>query len=143
MMTLAPMVIINIMMTVITSNDYDDDDDTNICLCNMIMNSDEMKAPYRLTPTPSPPMFGELGAIIRNYYRAMMAMMGALSPPLMSAFPYGASPPQTWIRAFRFQQLSRLLPFLPQVFHFIFACDSSKCIQISHTTPATSLLLMH
>ena len=93
MMTLAPMVIINIMMTVITSNDYDDDDYTNICLCNMIMNSDEMKAPYRLTPTPSPPMFGELGAIIRNYYRAMMAMMGALSPPLMPAFSLRGLPP--------------------------------------------------
>ena len=66
---------------------------SNICLCNMIMNSDEMKAPYRLTPTLSPPMFGELGAIIRNYYQAMMAMMGALSPPLMPAFPLRGLPP--------------------------------------------------
>ena len=90
MMTLPIMVII--MMTAFASND-DDHDDTNVCLCNMIMNSDEMKAPYRLTPTPSPPMFGKLGAIIRNYYRAMMAMMGALSPPLMPAFPLRGLPP--------------------------------------------------
>ena len=77
------MMMMMMMMTVFTSNDDDDDDDddyTNICLCNMIMNSDESKAPYKLTPTPSPPMFGKLAAIIRNYYRAMMAMMGALSP---------------------------------------------------------------
>ena len=31
-------------------------------------------------PHPSPPVFGELWAIIRNYYRPTMAMMGARSP---------------------------------------------------------------